>query len=107
MSEKVDTEGRDYTRQVYQNLMAVAELLDKKSPLPVSQKQIQKDLNLSKSIAFDICWNLCKRDWAEDMGSGMVRMRSKTTHLESAIGKEVMKVIEDVCGVVLGGEQKE
>ena len=95
--------ARDYTRQMYQNLLAVVELLEVKSPLAISQKQIQRELNISKGVSHDICWNLCARGWVEDMGGGMVRIKCKTTHLEAAIGKKVVRVIEEVCGVVLGG----
>lgn len=102
-NKSVDKGERDYTRQVYQNLMAVMELLEVKSPLAISQRQIQRDLNISKGVAHDICWNLCARGWVEDMGGGMVRTKCKTTHLEAAIGKKVVRVIEEVCGVVLGG----
>lgn len=88
---------RDYTRQVYQNLMAVVELLEGKSPLPASHKQIQEALGLSKNIVFDISWNLCKRGWAEEVGDGMVRRRLRTQHNNDAwLGREVKKI----CNVI-------
>lgn len=91
--------SRDYTRAVYQNLMAVVELLDKKAPLPVSQKQIQEELGLSKGVVYDICWNLCKRNWAEDMGGGMVRTKKVVGEKELLVGRMVVKCVKDIYGL--------
>lgn len=90
---------RDYTRQVYQNLMAVVELLENKSPLPLSHKQIQESLGLSKSVVFDVCWNLCKRGWAEDVGDGMVRLKKVCGEKEILVGRMVVKMVRDVYGI--------
>lgn len=96
--------SRDYTRAVYQNLMAVVELLDKKAPLPVSQKQIQEELGLSKGVVYDICWNLCARKWTEDLGNGTVRAKSKFSKADEAIGKKVIAIINEIYGVDFGGK---
>lgn len=93
--------GRDYTRQVYQNLMAVVELLEFKSPLPVCRKQIQEELGLSKNIVHDICWNLCKRGWAEDMGDGVLRIKKVRGEKDLLIGRMVVRGIKDLYGVIL------
>lgn len=98
MDEKGES-GRDYTRQVYQNLMAVAEYLEDKSPLPVSHKQLQDALGLSKNIVFDVCWNLCKRGWAEDMGDGLLRWKGDAGKKEAALGGMVLRLVRDVYGV--------
>ena len=100
-SKSVDRGERDYTRQVYQNLMAVVELLDKKAPLPVSQKKIQEELELSKGVVFDICWNLCKRGWAEDIGEGMVHLKKACGEKELLVGRMVMRGIKDIYGFEL------
>ena len=99
MGEKVDTEGRDYTRQVYQNLMAVAEYLEDKSPLPISQKRIRDVLGLSKNVVHDICWNLCKCGWTEDMGEGLLRWKCTVSKKEATLGDMVLRFIRDVYGV--------
>ena len=92
---------RLYIREGHQNLLRVLELLDKKFPVPVSQKQIQATLELSKSVVFDICWNLCFRGWAEDMGEGRVRRRFDTSDNDARLGREVKKLVELACGVIL------
>ena len=92
---------RLYIREGHQNLLRVLELLDKKFPVPVSHRQIQDTLELSKSVVFDICWNLCFRGWAEDMGAGRVRRRFDTSDNDARLGREVKKLGELECGVIL------
>ena len=92
--------SRDYTRAAYKNLMAVVELLDRKAPLPVSQKQIQEELKLSKSVVFDICWNLCGREWAEDIG-GMVRIKKIRGEKVLQVGRMMLRNIRDLYGIIL------
>ena len=93
--------SRDYTRAVYQNLMAVVELLDRKAPLPVSQKQIQEELGLSKGVVHDICWNLCKRGWTEDVGGGMVRIKKIRAEKVLQVGRMMIRNIRDLYGIIL------
>lgn len=102
-----DKEERLYIREGYQNLLRVLELLDKKFPVPVSQKQIQDTLELSKSIVFDICWNLCFRSWAENMGEGRIRRRFDTSDNDARLGREVKKLVELACGVILSDKRKD
>jgi len=99
----VSTTHREYKRQVYQNLMAVVEYLESKSPLPASQRQMQVDLELSKNVVFDICWNLCDRGWAEDVGDGMIRRKTAGEGKDALVGKMLVKMVKDVYGIEFGG----
>lgn len=95
---------RDYTREVYQNLMSVVEALEAKSPLPMTQKQIAEITSLSKSKVFDICWNLAKRGWAEDAGDGAIRLKKGTSEKEAFIGRMVVRLVKDSYGINLESE---
>lgn len=98
---------RDYTRNVYQNLMTVIEALEGKSPLPMSQKQIQEETGISKSVVFDICWNLVKRGWAEEAGDGGIRLKKGTNEKESWVGRMVLRAVRDAYGVDLSELKKD
>ena len=100
-NKSVDKGERDYTRQMYQNLLAVVELLEVKSPLAISQKQIQRELNISKGVSHDICWNLCARGWVEDMGSGMVRLKKIRAEKVLQVGRMMIRNIRDLYGIIL------
>ena len=101
MEQELHKEGeRDYTRDVYQNLMAVIEFIEEKSPMPVAQKQIVEGTGLSKNKVFDICWNLVKRGWAED-SNGCIRLKKGTSEKEAWIGRMVIRTVRDAFGVDL------
>lgn len=89
---------RNYTRQVYQNFMDVIEAIERRSPLPMTQKQIQEATGLSRNVVFDICWNLVKRGWAEDAG-GAVRLKKATSEKEAFIGRMVARLVRDTYGI--------
>lgn len=89
---------RNYTRQVYQNFMDVIEAIEKKSPLPMTQKQIMEATGLSRNVVFDICWNLVKRGWAEDAGPGAVRLKKGTDDKAAWVGRMVLRTIRDAYG---------
>ena len=102
-NKSVDKGERDYTRQVYQNLMAVMELLEFKSPLPINQKRIQDELGLSKGVVHDICWNLCKRGWIEDIG-GAVRVKKIRGEKVLQVGRMMLRNIRELYGIILDEE---
>lgn len=106
MEEEKSTGPRDYTRAVYQNLMTVIELLEKKSPLPVTQKQIAEETGLSKNVVFDICWNLSKRGWAED-ANGSVRLKKGSADKDAFMGRMVVRLVRDAYGVDLDALKKD
>ncbi len=91
--------ARDYTRDVYQNLMAIVEALESRSPLPMTQKQIADATGLSKSKVFDICWNLVKRGWAEEAGDGSVRLKRGTDEKALRVGRMVERLVRDTYGL--------
>ena len=97
---------RDYTRENYQSLMAVVELLDKQAPLPVTQRQIVEVTGISKGRCFDICWNLVKRGWAEEAGDGSIRLKKATTEKDAFVGRMVIRLVRDTFGVDLNEVQK-
>lgn len=92
---------RDYTRASYQNLMSIVEALEAKSPLPATQKQLAAETGISKNAVFDICWNLVKRGWAEEVGDGSIRLKKGTNERASYIGRMVMRLVEDTYGINL------
>lgn len=92
---------RDYTRDVYQSLMAVVEALESRSPLPMTQRQIAEALGLSKNKVFDICWNLVARGWAEETGDGSVRLKKGTNEKDAWVGRMVVRAVRDAYGVEL------
>jgi DNA-binding IclR family transcriptional regulator len=92
-------EGRDYTRSSYQNLMTVVDLLDKQSPLPMTQKQILNNTGLSKNVVFDVCWNLVKRGWAEDTGDGAIKLKKIRDEKAAWVGRMVTRAVRDAYGV--------
>ncbi|TAN59829.1 hypothetical protein EPN18_09750 [bacterium] len=98
---------RDYTRKVYQNLMEVVELLEKKAPLSMTQKQIALATGISKAIVFDVCWNLVKRGWAEEAGDGGVRLQKGTNEKDAFMGRMVIRLVRDTFGVDLNEVLKE
>lgn len=106
MDDGQGTGPRDYTRAVYQNLMTVIELLEKKSPLPVTQKQIAEETGLSKNVIFDICWNLSKRGWAEDV-NGSIRLTKATADKDAFMGRMVVRLVRDAYGVDLDALKKD
>lgn len=93
---------RDYTRPVYQNLMTVVDLLGEQSPLPMTQKQIQKASGLTKNVVFDICWNLINKGWAENSGDGAIRLIKSRDEKESWIGRMVTRLVRDAYGTEIG-----
>lgn len=97
---------RDYTRENYQNLMVVVELLDKQAPLPVTQRQIAEATGISKGRCFDICWNLVKRGWAEDTGDGSVRLKKASSEKDAFMGRMVIRLVRDTFGVDLNEVSK-
>lgn len=97
---------RDYTRQIYQNLMDVVELLERKAPLPMAQKQIAEATGASKAATFDICWNLVKRGWAEETGDGSIRIKKGTNEKDAFMGRMVIRLVRDTFGVDLNEVQK-
>lgn len=98
--------ARDYTRDVYQNLMQVVELLEGKSPLPMTQREIAYTLPLSKNRIFDICWNLCKRGWAEETGDGSVRLKRGTDEKAAYIGRMMTRMVRDTYGLDIKIEEE-
>lgn len=92
---------RDYTRAAYQNLMEVVEVLEKKSPLPMTQKQIAEATGLSKNVVFDVCWNLVRRGWAEEAGDGAVRRKFDSHDDDARMGRMVKRLVRDVYGISL------
>lgn len=98
------TGERDYTRKVYQNLMEVVELLEKKAPLPMTQRQIAEATGISKNVVFDVCWNMCKRGWAEEVGDGSVRLKRNTDEKANFIGRMIVKLVKDTYKIELGEE---
>lgn len=105
MEEGVKT-GRDYTRKVYQNLMAIVELLEKQAPLPMTQKQTAEGTGISKAAIFDICRNLVQRGWAEDAGDGSIRIKKGTNEKDSFMGRMVIRLVRDTYGVDLNEVKK-
>lgn len=99
--DRGEGERRDYTRRVYQNLMEVVELLEKKAPLPMSQKEIAAASSISKAAIFDLCWNLVKRGWAEETGDGSIRIKKGTNEKDSFMGRMVIRLVRDTYGVDL------
>ncbi len=97
---------RDYTRTSYQNLMTIVEALEAKSPLPATQKQLAQETGISKNAIFDICWNLVKRGWAEEVGDGSIRLKKGTDDKVTYIGRMVIRMVEDNYGVKLEEEGK-
>jgi hypothetical protein len=91
--------GRDYTRSSYQNLMTVVDLLDEKSPLPMTQKQILSATGLSKNVVFDVCWNLVKRGWAEETGDGAIRLKKKRDDKAAWVGRMVTRAVRDAYDI--------
>jgi len=97
---------RDYTRKTYQSLMEVVELLDKRAPLPMTQRQIAEETGISKPAVFDICWNLVRRGWAEEAGAGGVRLKKGTSEKDAFMGRMVIRLVRDTFGVDLNEVKK-
>lgn len=104
--EQEEKAPRDYTRAAYQNLMEVVEVLEKKSPLPMTQKQIAEATGLSKNVVFDVCWNLVKRGWAEDAGDGAIRRKFDSHDDDARMGRMVKRLVRDMYGVDLEEAKK-
>ena len=93
--EREGKDGRDYTRKVYQNLMEIVELLETKAPLPMTQKQLSDATGISKNVVFDVCWNLCKKGWAEDVGDGSVRLKKGMDEKLTYIGRMIVRMVQE------------
>lgn len=104
-SQEQGGEQRDYTRKVYQNLMEVVELLEKKAPLPMTQRQIAEAAGISKNVVFDVCWNMVKRGWAEEVGDGSVRLIKSMNEKDAWVGRMVVRAVRDAYGIK-GGEDE-
>ncbi|MBI5560344.1 MAG: hypothetical protein HY883_03630 [Deltaproteobacteria bacterium] len=102
--EEKNEEGRDYTRHVYQNLMAIVDALEENATLPLTQKELQKSTGLSKNVVFDVSWNLCKKGWAEDMGDGSLRLKRTQNDKDSWVGRMVRRAVRDAYGKEIKAE---
>lgn len=99
-----ESKPRDYTNASQQNLITILRVLESKSPLPATQKQLAQETGLSKYAIFSTCWNMVKGGLAEEIGDGSIRLKKGTEEKASWVGRMVIRAVRDAYGVNLAGE---